>query len=128
MSVLWPKPMNQVSYGIHTCHNNCIVYISYAAPSVPVQNVMVSNVTDDDDIAVLITWDPPSDPNGIIRYYRVEFQQISDPLDNDGIGKRNIPLDNTMMNVFANITSGSTGAPTNITLSGLGWFCSCVSK
>ena len=100
-------------------YNNCIVHISCIAPSVPVQNVMISNATGGDDIAIVITWDPPSDPNGIIQYYRVEFQQISDPLDNGGRRKRNIPLDNTMMNVFANITSG-TGAPTNITLSGLG--------
>ena len=81
---------------------------------------MISNVTDDDDIAVFITWDPPSDPNGIIRYYRIEFEQVLDPLDNNGRGKRNIPLDNTVMNVFANITSGSSGAPTNVTLSELG--------
>ena len=92
------------------------------APSDPVQNVAISNVTDDDDIdiAVFITWDPPTDPNGIIRYYRVEFMQVSDPLDvdgNDATRKRNIPLDVMIMNEFANITDGG---PTNITLSGLG--------
>ena len=110
---------------IHMCHIN--VHISCIVPSTPPQNVMVSNVTDGDDIAVMVTWEPPSDPNGIIRYYRVEFQQISDPLDNDGIGKRNAPLNDTVMNEFANITSGgtgtiSTGAPTMVTLSGLGQF------
>ena len=84
---------------------------------------MISNVTDVDDIAVSITWDPPTDPNGILRYYRVEFMQASDPLDvdgNDDRTKRNIPLDDTIMNEFANITDGSAGAPTNIALSGLG--------
>ena len=84
---------------------------------------MISNVTDVDDIAVSITWDPPTDPNGILRYYRVEFMQASDPLDvdgNDDRRKRNIPLDVTIMNEFANITDGSAGAPTNIALSGLG--------
>ena len=96
------------------------MYISCIAPSTAVQNLMISNVTDGDDIAVLITWDPPSDPNGIIQYYRVAFQQVSDPLDNDGRGKRNIFLDDTLKNVFANITSGSSGAPTTVTLSGLG--------
>ena len=93
------------------------------APSDPVQNVMISNVTDVDDIAISITWDPPTDPNGIIRYYRVEFMQVSDPLDvddNDARRKRNIPLDVTIMNEFANITDGSAEPPTNITLSGLG--------
>ena len=94
------------------------------APSDPVQNVTIFNITDDDDddddIAVSITWDPPTDPNGIIRYYRVEFMQVSDPLDVDGDDtrrKRNIPLDVMIMNEFVNITDGG---PTNITLSGLG--------
>ena len=103
-------------------YNNCIVYISCVVPSTPPRNVMVSNVTDDDDIAIVITWDPPSDPNGIIQYYRVEYQQISDPLDNDGRGKRNADLNDTVMNVFANITTGSFGAPTTVTLNGLGQF------
>ena len=102
----------------------CTIYISSIAPSVPVQNIMISNVTDGDDIAVFIEWDPPTDPNGVIRYYRVQFEQVSDPLDdisspNEGRRKRNIPLDVTVMNVFANITDGSDGAPTSITLSGL---------
>ena len=100
---------------------NCIEYISCIAPSVPVQNVTITNVTDGDDIAILIAWDPPSDPNGIIRSYRIEFEQVLDPLDNNGRRKRNVPLNNnTVMNVFANITSGSSGAPTNVILSGLG--------
>ena len=86
-------------------------------PSDPVQNVIISNVTDIDDIAVSITWDPPTDPNGIIHYYRVEFMQVSDPLDNGARRKRNIPLDAIVMNEFANITDGG---PTNVTLSGLG--------
>ena len=95
----------------------------YVAPSVAVQNVMISNITDDgSDIAVVIGWDPPAYPNGIIRYYRVEFGQISDPLDvgNDGTRKRSILLDETVMNVFANITKDSYGAPTNVTIGGLG--------
>ena len=104
--------------------------ISYVVPIMLVQNVVVSNVNDSDDIAVFIEWDPPTDPNGVIRYYRVQFMQVLDPLDDgddgsgdDGSGggrKRNIPLDVTVMNVFTNITDGSDGAPTNITLSGLG--------
>ena len=88
---------------------------------------MVSNVTDFDDIAVSITWDPPTDPNGMIRYYRVQYVQASDPLADTGgtddRRKRNIPLDTiTVLNVFANITDGDAGPLTNITLSGLGWF------
>ena len=103
---------------MHVC-TNCIVYILCTVPTSPV-NVMISNVTDGDDIAVFITWDPPSDPNGIIYYYRIEFEQGLDPLDNDGRVKRNIPLNDTMMNVFVNITSGNSEAPTSVTLSGLG--------
>ena len=100
----------------------CTVYISSIAPSVPVQNIMISNVTDGDDIAVFIEWDPPTDPNGVIHYYRVQFLEVLDPLDGSR-RKRNIPLDVTVMNNFSNITGGSDGAPTNITLRGLGWYC-----
>ena len=87
---------------------------------------MVSNVTSTvvDDISVLITWNPPTDPNGIIRYYRVEYVQESDPLaDTDntaGRRKRNIPLDTTVLNAFVNITDGGAGPRTNITLDELG--------
>ena len=82
---------------------------------------MISNDTDGDTITVIISWDPPTDPNGIIRYYRVEFMESSDPLsNNNGRKRRNIPLNNTVINEFVNITNGSSGAPTNITLSGLG--------
>ena len=91
------------------------MYISCTVPGSPVQNVMISNVIDGDGIAVLITWDPPSVPNGIIRYYRVEFEQVFDPLDHDGSG-----MDDAVMNVSVVITSGSGDAPTNVTLSDLG--------
>ena len=97
-----------------------VVYISCIAPSTPPVNVMISNVTDGDSIAVDITWGPPNDPNGIIRYYRVEFVEALDSLDNDGRGKRDVPLDVMVMNLFVNITTGSSGAPTNARLSGLG--------
>ena len=85
----------------------------------------ISNVTDVDDIAVLIEWLPPADPNGIIVYYRVQYMQESNPLDianggNSGRRKRNIPLNTTVVTVFTNITEGSDGAPTNITLRELG--------
>ena len=94
-------------------------------PSDPVQNVMVSNVTDVDDIAVSITWDPPTDPNGLIHYYRVQYVQASDPFANtsgtDGRRKRMIPLDTiTVLNEFANITDEGAGPLTSITLSRLG--------
>ena len=113
--------MNQVSYdNSHTSLS--YIYIFPIAPSDSVQNVMISNVTDVDDIAVSITWDPPTDPNGVLRYYRVQFMQASDPLDEDGNDrrKRNIPLDVTIMNEFVNITDGSAGTPTNVILRGLG--------
>ena len=95
----------------------------YVAPSVSIQNVMISNITDSGrDIAIVIEWDPPAYPNGIIRYYRVEFGQILDSLDvgNDNIRKRYILLDETVMDAFANITEDSDGAPTNVTIGGLG--------
>ena len=82
---------------------------------------MVMNLTDNDDtIAVSIAWDPPSDPNGIIRYYRIQYYQISDPLSNDGRRKRNEDLDGTMLERFVNITSGSDGPDTNVELTDLG--------
>ena len=95
----------------------------YVAPSVSIQNVMISNITDSGrDIAIVIEWDPPAYPNGIIRYYRVEFGQILDSLDvgNDNTRKRYILLDETVMDAFANITEDSDGAPTNVTIGGLG--------
>ena len=113
--------MNQVSYD-NSHASLSYIYIFPIAPSDPVQNVMISNVTDVDDIAVSITWDPPTDPNGIIRYYCVEFMQASDPLADTSVTggrrKRNIPLDTTVMNEFANITGA--GPPTSVTLQGLG--------
>ena len=87
---------------------------------------MISNVTDVDDIAVSITWDPPTDPNGIIRYYRVEFMQASDPLADTssphtgGRRRRNIPLNTTVLNEFAYITDLGAGPLTTVTLQGLG--------
>ena len=87
---------------------------------------MISNVTDVNNITVTITWDPPTDPNGIIRYYHVEFMQGSDPLAdtsgplNGGRRTRSIPLDTTVMNEFANITDLGAGPPTTVTLQGLG--------
>ena len=87
---------------------------------------MVSNVTDIDDIAVSIIWDPPTDPNGIIQYYRIQYVQASDPLADtggtDGRRKRNIPLDTTTVlnELAANITDEGVGPLTSITLSGLG--------
>ena len=82
-------------------------------PSDPVQNVAVINVTDD-SIAVMISWDPPSYPNGFIRYYRVEFQLIPD----GGCG--DVPSDSELMNNFANFSRASEAAPTVIILDGLG--------
>ena len=117
--------MNQVSYD-NSHASLSYIYIFPIAPSDSVQNVMISNVTDVDDIAVSITWDPPTDPNGIIRYYRVEFMQASDPLADTsdplsgGRRKRNIPLDTTVMNEFANITNLGAGPPTSVTLQRLG--------
>ena len=108
---------------IHT-YNCIIAYIIPIAPSDSVQNVMVSNVTDVDNIAVFITWGPPTDPNGIIHYYRVRYVQASDPLDTGFTGsrrKRNIDLDTTtVLNEFVNITDGGVGSHTNITLRELG--------
>ncbi|XP_065903377.1 neuronal cell adhesion molecule-like [Dysidea avara] len=64
-------------------------------PSDPVQNVMVTNITDD-TITVIISWDPPSDPNGFIQYYRVEFQLIPD----NSTGCEVAPLASEVMNKF----------------------------
>ena len=103
--------MNQVRLDISIIKSVLLPYL-YAVPSDPVQNVAVTNVTDN-TIAVMISWDPPSDPNGFIRYYRVEFQLILD----GGCGDD--PSDSEVMNSFANY-SGTSEAPTMITLTGLG--------
>ena len=87
-------------------------------PATTVQNIMIVNDTDDPVISVVFTWDPPSDPNGFIRYYRVEFQEISDG-SGGGRRKRVTPLGTEPMNEFANFT-GPGEAPTNITLDNLG--------
>ena len=110
---------------IHT-YNCIIAYIIPTAPSDSVQNVMVSNITDVDDIAVSITWDPPTNPNGIIQYYRIVFQQTSEvfygiangsgsSFDNSGCP----PMDTTIMEERV-LYNGTVEAPTMITLSGLG--------
>ena len=111
--------MNQVSCNYNSHVQLYCVHFLYTVPSDPVQNVMVSNVSADlsDNIAVIVTWDPPSDPNGFIRYYRLEYQQSSDPLSDDRT-KRNIDLDDIVTTVFVNFT-GVTEAPTDITLRGL---------
>ena len=70
-------------------------------------------------ITVVFTWDPPSHPNGIIRYYRIEFQQLSDGGGSLGRKKRVAPVDTEPIDVFVNIT-GFGEAPTNLTLSNLG--------
>ena len=98
----------------------CTVLNTYVAPSDPVQNVMIY-VIDNDNIAVFILWKPPTDPNGVITFYRVQFEEISDPLNNGNNvrRKRNNPLHRNVMNIYSNITGGNFGAPTNVTLSGL---------
>ena len=88
------------------------------APATTVQNIRIVNDTNDTVINVVFTWDPPSDPNGFIRYYRVEFQEISDG-SGGGRRKRVTPLGTEPMNAFANFT-GPGEAPTNITLDDLG--------
>ena len=119
--------MNRVSYD--NSHIQLYYYIYFpTAPSDPVQNVMVSNVTSTEvnNISVFITWNPPTDPNGIIRYYRVQYVQASDPLADDtgdtgGRRKRNIPLDTTtVLNEFVNITDEGVEPRTSITLRELG--------
>ena len=96
------------------------MYLSYfTVPATPVQNIRIVNDTNDPVISVVFTWDPPSDPNGIIRYYRVEFQQVADGSGGIGRRKRVAALDNEIMNEFANFT-GSGEARTNITLTNLG--------
>jgi len=71
----------------------------------------VINVTDG-TIAVMISWDRPSDPNGFIRYYRVEFQLLIGGCGDDA-------SDSEVMNNFANFSSTSE-APTMIMLDKLG--------
>jgi len=75
---------------------------------------MVTNVTDD-IISVMISWNPPSNPNGFIRYYRVKYQLITD----NSSGCEVTPLASEVMNKFSNF-SGTTEAPTSVILDELG--------
>ena len=88
------------------------MFYTALVPSDSVQDVVVTNVTDD-TVAVMISWDPPSDPNGLISYYRLEFQLILD----GGCGDD--PSDSEVMNNFANC-SGTSEPPTMIILDELG--------
>ena len=74
----------------------------------------VTNVTDD-IIAVMISWDPPSDPNGFIQYYRVEFQLIPD----NSSGCEVAPLASRVINRFSNF-SGTSEAHPSLLLDELG--------
>ena len=93
------------------------------APSGPVENVMASNDTDNDTIAVTISWNPPMTPNGILRNYRVTFQQTAEmTYDVGSTSDSNIgcpPINTTNME---EILSGSEtmGPLTMITLDDLG--------
>ena len=85
-------------------------YSPSIVPSDPVQNVMVTNTTDD-IIAVMISWNP----NGFIQYYRVEYQLIPD----NSSGCEVTSLASEVMNKFSNF-SGTTEAPTSLILDELG--------
>ena len=117
--------MNQVSIiDAHVSFYSVCMFYSIA-PSDSVLNVMVSNVTDVDDIAVSIEWDPPTDPNGFIRYYHIVFQQTSEVLYGSGGSASGTstngcpPINTTIIEerVFFNET---TDAPTMIIINGLG--------
>ncbi|XP_065904641.1 uncharacterized protein [Dysidea avara] len=93
-----------------------MIMTNESTPATTVQNIRIVNLTDP-GISVVFTWDPPSDPNGFIRYYRVEFQEISDG-SSGGRRKRITPINTEVMNAFANFT-GPGEALTNITLDNL---------
>ena len=86
---------------------------------------MASNVTSVDDIAISIEWDPPTDPNGFIRYYRIAFQQTSEMLygsggSASGTDNSGCPPINTTIVEERVLFNGTTEAPTMIILNGLG--------
>ena len=55
--------------------HNCAVVPSPADPSPPV-NVVAENVT---SRTVVVSWDPPVEPNGVILNYTVTFRGIDSP-------------------------------------------------
>ena len=66
------------------------------APSAPT-NVTAHNVS---SMSVMVTWEPPITPNGIVRFYRVEYPSITDVVDqtfsgNSGDGINEIFTTNT---------------------------------
>ena len=92
-------------------------------PSDPVQNVMASNDTDNSTIAVVISWDPPACPNGVIRRYRIIFQQTEELFYSSGSGSNgNIgcpPINTTIIEWTISTTNESSTA---ITLYNLGQY------
>ena len=117
--------MSQVSYdNSHIQLYYCIHFPT--APSDPVRNVTIFNVTDVDDIAVFITWEPPTDPNGFIRYYRIAFQQTSELFygiasgSGSGADNSGCPPIDTMIMEERVLYNETVEAATMITLSGLG--------
>ena len=60
---------------LHVCIKHAwLSFTLYSAPSTPL-NVTAHNIS---STAIIVTWEPPSRPNGIIRSYRVEFSRSSD--------------------------------------------------
>lgn len=96
-------------------------------PSDPVQNVMASNDTDNTTIAVVISWDPPACPNGIIRYYRLIFQQTAENIS--GSSNNNIgcpPINTTIVEQI--ILYNATTESSSITLYDLGQYHTLYTK
>ena len=92
-------------------------------PSDPVQNVMASNDTDNSTIAVVISWDPPACPNGVIRRYRIIFQQTEELFYSSGSGNNsNIGCPAINTTIIEQIISTTTESSTAITLYNLGQY------
>ena len=68
----------------------------FSAPSAPL-NVTARNVS---STSILVTWDPPMIPNGIVRSYRVMFTRMDDSfVDNVNINNTSVVID--MLEKFA---------------------------
>ena len=89
---------------------------------------MASNDTDNDTIAVVISWDPPACPNGLIRYYRIIFQQTLELFYSSGFGSRDDNIGCPLLNITIIekriLYNGTTEPSTMIMLDDLGQYMS----
>ena len=73
-------------------------YPYYTAPSAPL-NVTAFNLS---STSIMVTWQPPMTPNGIVEFYRVEFTSTTNYVDQEFSGSS----DDIVDQAFSGSTNG----------------------